>query len=327
MFEFYRKDMASRLLIMARSAMPKNMKRTVLTQEAIRILRNSSADLPWDRLTDLLSDFCLRMKMSGYNEHYRHNIIISALAGWNRQKENDRRGIKPMYRDKNWNKIERIKSKEKKAAHWFRKGGETDYDFPIFCPCTPDSKLLNRWRKVAEEAKKSSKGRVKAKIVEQGGIPLKSLLCTSAPKEDDTCGKTDCKVCGSETTKSSDCKKISKGGIGYEIKCKTCENDSKVSLYHGETTRTLYTRAKEHFDPEEDTPVTKHSMAFHPGEDPNFDVRITGRFKDPLTRQINEGVRINNSKSNPGYLMNSKAEFRQGVVPRAAVITGLGSQQ
>ena len=46
-------------------------------------------------------------------------------------------------------------------------------------------------------------------------------------------------------------------------------------------------------------------------------------YKDPLTRQINEGVRINNSRSTPGYLMNSKAEFRQGEVARVTITRGL----
>ena len=46
MHECYRKSMASRLIMMAESAMPKKMKRSVLTQEGIRILRNCSEDLP-----------------------------------------------------------------------------------------------------------------------------------------------------------------------------------------------------------------------------------------------------------------------------------------
>ena len=44
---------------------------------------------------------------------------------------------------------------------------------------------------------------------------------------------------------------------------------------------------------------------------------------DPLTRQINEGVRINNTKSSLGMLMNSKAEFHQGAVARVTVERGL----
>ena len=105
------------------------------------------------------------------------------------------------------------------------------------------------------------------------------------------------------------------------------QNDGKVSLYHGETSRTLYTRTKEHLQRgsghNEDTSqaLIKHNLIFHPNKEPNFDIKTTGFFKDPLTRQINEGVRINNSTAD--HLMNSKAEFRQGEVARTVIIRGL----
>jgi hypothetical protein len=55
-FEFYRKPMAARLLMLARSAMPSRTKRASLTQEAVRILRNCSVDIPWERKAEFLSD-------------------------------------------------------------------------------------------------------------------------------------------------------------------------------------------------------------------------------------------------------------------------------
>ena len=62
-----------------------------------------------------------------------------------------------------------------------------------------------------------------------------------------------------------------------------------------------------------------------PYPDPSFDIRPIAFFKDPLTRQINEGVRINNSKADAGYLMNSKSEFRQGEVARVIMVRGLNN--
>ena len=69
----------------------------------------------------------------------------------------------------------------------------------------------------------------------------------------------------------------------------------------------------------------KHMSNFHPGQEPNFITKATKFFSGPLTRQINEGVRINNTKSSPGMLMNSKAEFHQGAVARVTVERGLES--
>ena len=324
--EFYRKDMSTRIVMMSRSAMPKNMKRSALTQEGIRILKNCSEDIPWERIAQLLSDFSLRMKISGYNERYRHNIIQSSLLGWEKQKENDRNGIRPLYREKNWNRISRQQEKEKKSTQWYKEKGEYSYSFPIFCPQTPNSKLLIRWKRVAGEVRKSSRGKVNARIVEQAGTSLRSMLSKSSPKEDIHCHADDCYVCTSDRAKNLVCRKTTRGGVGYEAQCKECAEEGRMSLYHGETSRTLYARAKEHLRPGtgcEDKPLIKHTRKFHPGKDPAFDVRAVEFFQDPLTRQINEGVRINNSKSHPTLLMNSKSEYIQGAVPRVVIMQGL----
>ena len=46
LFKYYRKPMASRLLMMARSAMPSRVKRASLTQEGLRMMRNTSLETP-----------------------------------------------------------------------------------------------------------------------------------------------------------------------------------------------------------------------------------------------------------------------------------------
>ena len=103
-WEYYRKPCATRTLMLARSAMGDRTKRAALTQEAIQILRNCSRSLPWDRRAFHLSDFCLRMKISGYGEKYRETIIRSALTAWEKQVEMDRTGERPLYRPREWQK-------------------------------------------------------------------------------------------------------------------------------------------------------------------------------------------------------------------------------
>jgi hypothetical protein len=325
LYEFYRKSMSSRLVMMQRSAMPKSMKRSVLTQEAIRILRNCSDQLPWSRVTTILSDFCLRMKISGYNERYRLNIIKSAIKGWERQKERHNQGLQPMYREKRWNREQRNIEKEQKKTKWYNSNSsDKKYTFPIFCPITPNSKLAEKWRQIAQDTDRNSRGLIKAKIIETGGRSLRSILCKSSPQEEIDCGNNECPVCCSETNKKLVCRKTTKGGTGYEIQCIDCLNNNKISLYHGETSRTLHTRAKEHFRrSNENSVIAKHSTIHHPNQNPRFNIQPTGHFRDSLTRQINEGVRINNSRSDDGYLMNSKSEFHQGVVARVDITIGL----
>ena len=81
-----------------------------------------------------------------------------------------------MYREKSWNRLKRKREKERKAAQWYRDGQSDRYDFPIFCPCTPNGELLNRWRNIADDIKRQSKDRIRPKIIEQYGTSLKSIL-------------------------------------------------------------------------------------------------------------------------------------------------------
>ena len=76
MWEYYRKPCAARNLMLARSAMSDRIKRSSLTQEAIQILRSCTRSLPWAQRAAHLSDFCLRMKISGYSERYRETVIV-----------------------------------------------------------------------------------------------------------------------------------------------------------------------------------------------------------------------------------------------------------
>ena len=143
-WEHYRKPCAARTLMLARSAMPDRTKRATLTQEAIRILRNTSQSVAWSRRVDLLSDFSLRMMLSGYTENFRASIIQSALTAWERMLVEDMTGVQPLYREREWRREERDKQKERKKSRWFRKlGGQTN-DFTVFCPCSPGGRLANK---------------------------------------------------------------------------------------------------------------------------------------------------------------------------------------
>ena len=51
----------------------------------------------------------------------------------------------------------------------------------------------------------------------------------------------------------------------------------------------------------------KHKKENHLNETPEFKMEITGVFKDALTRQANEAVRISSRK--PEQSLNSKSEF------------------
>ena len=93
-------------------------------------------------------------------------------------------------------------------------------------------------------------------------------------------------------------------------------------MNHEETSRTLYSRLIKHTQGQEnkqdDNPLFKH------GVKQKYSFKPQRFFLDPLTRQVHEGVRINKTlKDTTCRLMNSRSEFKQGVVPRVEIRRGL----
>ena len=57
MHEFYAKDVSSKAVVHCDSALPENVKRTVLSQEGLRRLLNCSRQIPWDEKAKHLTEF------------------------------------------------------------------------------------------------------------------------------------------------------------------------------------------------------------------------------------------------------------------------------
>ena len=67
MHEFYSKEVASKNVINAKSAIPLSAKQTVLTQEILRVLLNCSKRVPWDVPTQHFNDMIMKMQYSGFS--------------------------------------------------------------------------------------------------------------------------------------------------------------------------------------------------------------------------------------------------------------------
>ena len=108
---------------------------------------------------------------------------------------------------------------------------------------------------------------------------------------------------------------------GYRLECETCLNRGKTVVYEGETSRSARTRGLEHLrdlnNKKSGSALHKHKEIEHKGETMSIKMSITNKFKDPLTRQANEAVRINNRNRNE--LLNSKTEFNHPPIPRITV--------
>ena len=162
----------------------------------------------------------------------------------------------------------------------------------------------------------------KIKMVERGGTTLKQLLCRYNPWANEGCGRGNkCFPCKEEGGAGGNCQKE---GIVYKITCQECKSKGVSSEYIGESSRTAFLRGSEHLDDLakkcEGSPLWKHCVEEHNSEEVKFSMKVTGSHRTPLTRQIQESVKIENSTAN--ILMNSKSEYNGSRIPRVVIEVG-----
>ena len=77
-YNFFEKPTKNPRVILSDSAINSSSKRTILTQECLRRMRNTKLELGEKIRNKHLNDFMVKMKNSGYNEKYRMEILDSA---------------------------------------------------------------------------------------------------------------------------------------------------------------------------------------------------------------------------------------------------------
>ena len=308
LYEHYVKPMSAKGVLHAHSALPMNDKRTILTQEALRVMTNCSKNLPWEVVCGHMNRYMLRMQYSGYDKNFRCQVVESALNAYETIKSDDDIGLRPMYRPKNWNRLSRAKEKKVKKRNWYSKGG---FKSVIFVPCTPASDLKKRYQWQIQRSG------LKIRVVERAGRSLKSQLQKSNPFRKDDCGREACFICRSGG--KGNCMKES---VTYRIECKgDCE---RKNVYKGESSNSGYTRGQQHqytlSNRYETSQLWKHCIEEHQGQPQQFMMHQEKAFrKDPLLRQITEAVNIRNTPED--MLMNGRNEWQTGRIPQATIIT------
>ena len=216
--------------------------------------------------------------------------------------EVEQSGGRPVNRLKSMDQLQRKKEKMRKRIKWYKDG---EYETVLFIPCTPGGTLAKRMREV-EERGRMDRG-LKAKIVEMGGQTLKEQLCRSNPWSGKPCENSHCFPCKEEN--GGDCRRKN---AGYKITCSECKAE-----YHGETSRTMFCRGKEHLkgltEKRKESVLWEHSESVHEGRDVSYTMRATGFFSEPLTRQIDEAVRIFNTTN----AINRRNEWKKTAIPKA----------
>ena len=191
-YDFYEKSTKHPKVLLADSAINSSSKRTILTQECLRRLRNTKIELGEDVRNMYLNQFMVKLKNSGYTNNYRIQILQSATKAFDKMVHDDKLGIKPLYRNRTWNLEERTNSKKNKKTNWYKSGEKSkiQYKSILFVPPTPGSMLLKELRQREEEL--NGKSRERIKIVEKGGKKIGDILIDKNPFKLEKCTESWC---------------------------------------------------------------------------------------------------------------------------------------
>ena len=169
------------------------------------------------------------------------------------------------------------------------------------------------------------------KYQEAGGKKLAMLFSTDLAGGEH-CGREDCHPCRRDE-KRPNCKQRS---ILYELKCLLCNPvcdkpsnprgdnppQSRQGIYYGESSRSLHERTLEHIKDaknfDEGSHIVKHWMITHPTamERPTFQFSIVSSYRDCLSRQVGEAMRILYTRD---QILNSKNEYLSNNITRITV--------
>ena len=315
-FQFYEKIMKNRKVISRSSAMPMKMKMTVLTQEVFRRLHNTKEDVPEETKVDILNRFMENLQLSGYNEKERYTILQGGFKTFNNLKEKEAKGDRPFYRPSSFRNVDRKRGKNDKKTNWYKKK-DKHFKSVIFVESTPNSELVNMLKKTEEKHRIGE--HIRVKFVEKCGTKKIDIFKVPDPFRKNCPPVKDCLSCKGQT-KYSYCRK---SNVGYKLSCKLCETRGFEKTYEGETCRNMYLRGKEHLNQyknnDKHSVMLKHIKTDHEKEAKKveFEMKLVKTFKDPLSRIINEGIRIKNKERSS--LLNSKSEHYGPSVKRKVI--------
>ena len=337
-FEFYEKPVASKIVVMATSALPHRVKIATLSQEIIRRMKNTCRKASKYKRADILTEFMKKMKRSGYSAKVRRNVALAGLKGYmnmvRTEAEGGRKVNRPRWEGARTRRYKKLGAK----SNWFKKskkskndsrefsggpkkcgrrveGAEAEIETVMFVPHTPGGELA-RLLQEADDLFIKGKGIGRVRMVERGGTTLKDILCRTNPWATDGCGRGDsCFPCRGEGGRGGNCQRE---GVVYKITCQECKSKGLSSYYVGESSRTAFLRGGEHLDDLRKknikSPLWKHCLEEHGEKLVEFSMKIVRSHKTPLTRQIHESVEIEHSSAK--ILLNSKSEYNGSRIPR-----------
>jgi hypothetical protein len=326
LFKFFSKPMATNLVVQAKTALSEEVKLSTLAEEVCRRLRNTSQRLDHSKRLETLEDLSTRMSTSGHTVKFMRRAMERGIKSFttklNKSKlDKDDPRYQPLHVGWTWKRKERKKEKLLKKNRWFkpgREGGnnelfqpsgwkakprkEENNDTPvqsvIFVPSTRGGVLTRKLRDREEEMKRLAGFGIK--FQDAGGTKMANLFNTNLGGGLH-CGRKPCPLCDSNLEdRREDCRARN---LVYESVCnptdqKEKETKSRKDVYIGETSRSIHERSGEHLRDAQAFAEKSHQvklrMNAHPEArtQPQFRIRIMKRYRDCLSRQVGEALRI-----------------------------------
>ena len=169
-YKFYRKPVATKPPMNARSAQPQQMKMQTATDEFLRRLKTTSRELPPTTIDQVLTEYASDLKRGGHQKDWVKEALRNALAGYAKMVKNELQGICPINRPeatgKNTRRLKKLvgnstwfsknngnakhtapKTKGQKQKHWNTKQEEPPETI-VYVPNTPNSDLKKQKQKL-----------------------------------------------------------------------------------------------------------------------------------------------------------------------------------
>ena len=152
-YSFYEKPMKSDFVLMARSAVPMATKRAAVN-ETIRRLRNYHENVDEEEVAQILSRFCQKLRLSGYGEKFRREIIDAGVKAYEEQIRVEEAGGRQRFRTRDCDREERRKKKKHGKYNWWKKPGRSGAVPVTFVkvPFTHNSGLMKKMEKIARDS-------------------------------------------------------------------------------------------------------------------------------------------------------------------------------
>ena len=358
MFKFYEKETTSKRTVQKRTAMEQNTKIQIVSNDLVRRMCNTMEELGEQERHVVIDGYAQKLLNSGYSKEETRSIIVKGLKGYEGRKTRCKLEGRSLWRTSVESRGARLTKKLTAKTSWYKNkkknnfyaagGGNCKRELSkkepstksweqksiLFVEQTREGELGKRLREVMQRLAPVLGFSIK--VVERVGSNLKSKFPQSSLWEGTMCGRAKCITCNQGAEVLVPCTRkslvyenicgICNEGAGGKEEVKGGSNPDIPSIYVGETSRTIFERAGEHWGAARGSKaarnkshIAKHQEMVHPNREPDFKMRVVKFHRSALARQTGEAVRIRR-RGGEGAVLNSKGEFNRSFIPRLQLV-------